>query len=115
MIIVLVPIYARAVRSSGSFSIANDGSEPQFCRIKVSISLLFVNETINIRKKSKIFNAHSLRTRLNFYPTYTSCINRFWTFYLGKITNKLPYMRCKRNQEQVLNYQFLIKQTVGYL
>ena len=37
---------ARMVRSSGSFSIANDGSEPQFGRVKVPITLLFVDETI---------------------------------------------------------------------
>ena len=37
---------ARTVRSSGSLSIANDSSEPQFGRVKVPITLLFVDETI---------------------------------------------------------------------
>ena len=37
---------ARTVRSSGSLSVANDGSETQFGRIKVPITLLFVDETI---------------------------------------------------------------------
>ena len=37
---------ARTVCSSRSLSIANDGAEPQFCRIKVPITLLFVDETI---------------------------------------------------------------------
>ena len=37
---------ARTVRSSESHSTANEGSEPQFCRGKVSVTLLFVDETI---------------------------------------------------------------------
>ena len=37
---------ARTVGSSGSLSIANDDSEPQLDRVKVPITLLFVDETI---------------------------------------------------------------------
>ena len=37
---------ARTVRSSGSLSIAKDGSEKQFGRVKVPITFLFVDETM---------------------------------------------------------------------
>ena len=39
-------IDARTVHSSGSLSVENDGSESQFGRVKVTIALLFVDETI---------------------------------------------------------------------
>ena len=39
-------IDARTVRSSRRLSIANDGSEPQVCGVKVSIVILFVNKTL---------------------------------------------------------------------
>ena len=35
---------ARTVRSSGSLSVANDDSEPAFGRVKVPITLLFMDE-----------------------------------------------------------------------
>ena len=40
---------ARTVRSSGSFSIPNEGSEPHFGRVKVPITLLFEDETIKTK------------------------------------------------------------------
>ena len=62
-------IDARTVRSSGSLSIANDGSKPQFYRVKVPITLLFVDETI------KCGYSFSSLERVEHFETK---IERFW-------------------------------------
>ena len=56
---------ARTVRSSGSLSIANDGSEPQFGRVKVPITLLFVDEPIKCGYSFFWNQLNILRTKLS--------------------------------------------------
>ena len=60
---------ARMVRSSGSLSIANDGSKPQFGRVKVPTTHLFVDETIKCGYSfSELERAEHFETK----------IERFW-------------------------------------
>ena len=64
---------ASTVHSSGRLSIAKNGPEPQFGRVKVPITLLFVGETI---KCGYLFS------KLERDEHFETKIERFWRFVL---------------------------------